>query len=1670
MKSVLSSFDVLRTLRRAKNEYSCIVQEPQSRANLVLRVVKSPALECDYQSLSQFYAWSQTQSHPHLGRVIQAGIGPRQELYWTRHLGELCKVINVDTLIRDLVSGVSFLHANGYLHRHIRPPNVFTFEGRFQLVDARPWERLSLSEASPVDIHFTAPETIRGRPHSEAADLYSLGATLYFFIVGRTLFEDIDLEILKSKYLLAVPQRLQDLNIANDRMAFAIDRMVSRNPANRIEGFKSLRSWINQSDCAASVAPFIGRETELFAILQQKSRTSFTCAVTSVEGAVGIGKTRFLDELSRRSHFYGLDFILGKCSGSDVGLEPVKAALSQLMHAPFRSKEQIREAVEKYCPLVAEFLGTDIASNDITQTSSQILISDLVSLISHLSRTRPIVVAIDDVHWASSATKAFVVQFCLRRRDISGSILLTSISSSPETDWFKQLIDEIHIDNFRMFCLLPLSENDSAKVVSTLGVPIGHTERNQVLTNAGGSPFFLSLLSLKGRTVETQAALWLTSAFGCLEPNALILVRFLSLFDVPVPQKAIQNSIALSDEDFRLALFSALRADLIDQRVGGLSLRHRSSLQRPIYLSIPIRTRLKYHALAFQNLLDTNIPREIVATHAIKGQCYEAAIPICLEAARKFKARDEFVASLEHYRAANKAAVALGKKLPFGDQMQIADCYVRLGRHKQARAMYKMLLDLAAGPDSDPSLKPILYAKLGRPELRATNNQRMQLYSLALRQMPRDAETRVLLYGLIAQTLVRMGKLKQAQAAADKTLSCCPSDAGQLRFTAMATRGLVCLHAGRFQDAIGCFRTIRLTQSTFSMGVMTNCALSLEYMGNLRGAEMWLRRVRELADRTGHAFPQIMSANNLACVLKKQGRFREADVVFARAAERFTYFRSKDATFPADSLSIVKSDLALFHLECGRYALAGRQSRPPVYSEERTPMDNMSMGLSYCEVQLKMGRVLEAERTLVELGKFSLSDSPFFRVEFLLLLVQLKESDLGALRELKALVVGANAVEALHQRCRLFIVLTSSAAANDLAGAKIYAEEAFKIAKKNGYRPLLAQAMMLRGVASGHHREREHWLMQGFKLASEIGMPELVAESAYHIGVHLLKEGHFATGKEYLLKSTAITSELAEQIPTRYRSRYLGKAWRKDGRKRLEECVQRQGTGLPRIQSLSSIPYQENRFFSALYHVSVVASTASGADSFLSELLQALDAAVKRPIVLILAHDDRTAWNSTRVDLTDDLKKQVLTISSKARERAIFDYKDRSRTRGTIAWIPIRSAHYGGGFYVMCREHEIMVEREMEFLTVLGNVTGNALDQIDARSRSTPPPLEKNEFCGIIGKSRVIRELHRQIEIAAGNNATVLIEGETGSGKEVVARAIHKLSSRSAAAFIAVDCGAIPEGLIESELFGSKRGSYTGATTDRPGLFEAANHGTLFLDEISNTNLNVQAKLLRVLQEREVRRVGETRGRAVDVRLIAATNKSLMTLVQDGAFRQDLLYRLNVLHLTIPPLRNRREDIPLLAAHFLDRLNTTQKTNKVFSSTAFDAVLTHEFPGNVRELHNAVERGFFSANGKTISIIPLERAAGDAAIDDVKAWFQDLAAGRKNFWTAIHERYKRRDIPREKIVALVDLGLRATHGSYKDLASLFRVGNKGYRRLMDFLRRNDCLLDFRPYRQNPDAP
>jgi two-component system response regulator HydG len=243
---------------------------------------------------------------------------------------------------------------------------------------------------------------------------------------------------------------------------------------------------------------------------------------------------------------------------------------------------------------------------------------------------------------------------------------------------------------------------------------------------------------------------------------------------------------------------------------------------------------------------------------------------------------------------------------------------------------------------------------------------------------------------------------------------------------------------------------------------------------------------------------------------------------------------------------------------------------------------------------------------------------------------------------------------------------------------------------------------------------------------------------------------------------------------------------------------------------------------------------------------------------------------------------------------------------------------------------------------------------------------------GLIGESEALREVFNAIAKTASTSATVLITGESGTGKELVARSIHYSSSRASAPFVPVNCGGIPEGLLESELFGHVKGAFTGAIESRAGFFQTADGGTIFLDEISDTSLSMQTKLLRVLQDKEVYMVGASRSRKVDVRIIAATNKDLSSLVKKGIFREDLFFRLNVITIVIPPLRERGDDILLLAHHFVTKYaQEFSKPALRFSDNALQVLRNYYWPGNVRELENVIQRLVVMTDGDLIEVSDL---------------------------------------------------------------------------------------------------
>ena len=345
------------------------------------------------------------------------------------------------------------------------------------------------------------------------------------------------------------------------------------------------------------------------------------------------------------------------------------------------------------------------------------------------------------------------------------------------------------------------------------------------------------------------------------------------------------------------------------------------------------------------------------------------------------------------------------------------------------------------------------------------------------------------------------------------------------------------------------------------------------------------------------------------------------------------------------------------------------------------------------------------------------------------------------------------------------------------------------------------------------------------------------------------------------------------------------------------------------------------------------------------------------------------------------------------------------------------------------------------------------------------------------GTSTQIVELKKEIERVARSEAKVLITGESGVGKEVVAREIHARSHRANRPFVPVNCAGLPETLLESELFGHLKGSFTGAYRDKPGKLEAANGGTVLLDEVGEMTLRMQGLLLRFLETGELQKVGSERAvGTVNVRIIAATNRSLTDLIRTGQFREDLFYRLNVIHLILPPLRERRDDIPAMVRQFVEQ-HSQNNGHRVRGITpdAVAVMARYAWPGNVRELQNVIERLVVVGQHDVIDVEDLPASlrqvaelpspAGGAELSVVDDMYKQLTTNGQSFWSTVYPLYMQREITRSDVRNLVRKGLEESRGNYRIMLRLFNMESSDYKKFLNFLRKHQCQLPFKEFRQ-----
>ncbi len=424
--------------------------------------------------------------------------------------------------------------------------------------------------------------------------------------------------------------------------------------------------------------------------------------------------------------------------------------------------------------------------------------------------------------------------------------------------------------------------------------------------------------------------------------------------------------------------------------------------------------------------------------------------------------------------------------------------------------------------------------------------------------------------------------------------------------------------------------------------------------------------------------------------------------------------------------------------------------------------------------------------------------------------------------------------------------------------------------------------------------------------------------------------------------------------------------------------------------------------FEALSEIALTINTILDPDEVLERVLEVAVGTLEAERGFVLLHrpaDDELFEVRAQFNIAEDHLGEIMRISTSVVREVldsgdpilVFETENDGRYGSSesiviekiqsIACVPLRrkQQQIGAIYLDSVSRRGRFTPNHLPFLSAVANQAAVALENAelyqslrDENRRLRSEVQRMHGFEGIIGQSAAIREVFETMTRVLDTNVTVMLTGESGTGKELVARAIHYNGERKDKPFVAVFCGSLPEELLESELFGHKKGAFTGATSDKKGLFEAANGGTVFLDEVSELSPRMQTSLLRVLQEGEIKRVGDETMRHVDVRILSATNRPLEGLIEGNEFREDLFYRLNTIEIVLPPLRQRRSDIPLLANHFLDKYAVGSRSYvKGLSADALSALRIYPWPGNVRELENTIERAVVLSKGESIEAIDL---------------------------------------------------------------------------------------------------
>ena len=810
--------------------------------------------------------------------------------------------------------------------------------------------------------------------------------------------------------------------------------------------------------------------------------------------------------------------------------------------------------------------------------------------------------------------------------------------------------------------------------------------------------------------------------------------------------------------------------------------------------------------------------------------------------------------------------------------------------------------------------------------------------------------------------------------------------------------------------------------------------------------------------------------------------------------------------------------LAELYFVSGHYREAGDLVLN-ICGEGRDNASSFTIGHVYyvaAELNCYLGRLPEALRHIEELSRYGTAEAPLYEHELAEALRAriMAEQGLGeeALRKLAALDRAVTRKHWPYQMCivRLHIgeVLLQQGRAGE---AEKYGRNALRLARGMGAEPLKQRAHLLLGTIYSPCRGRSGETVKDRAKAVEQLDRCLCSDQQFvhqeslwraHAELSLLygEEGDLRRSFESAEKAYAHLCRMESQLPPEALVSFYTVFDRSRLKLELLGAIEK-----GRVQRLIPAevegPGLDDRNARTLQRLSAAITSAEDLDDLLEALLDQLLPVLGMTRAFVYLCEEpggklrpvkSRGLGGVNLDERGSVYREVvekvfreetpLISADCRRDPRIVNSLTRSGGRGSLMCAPLKAP--GRVIGVLCAEHGTPVDSIAEPVIGLFATACSlaALGIAHMLVRPHPPAIhfaaagarfdDSDPYPEIVGESHAIRALKERIELVANSGQDVLITGESGTGKELVARAIHRSSPGKKGPLISVDCGALSESLVESELFGYRRGAFTGALEDRPGCFEAADGGVLFLDEVGNLPLTVQVKLLRVTQEREVRRIGEMHTRKFKIRIITAANRNLLDEVRAGRFREDLYYRIRILEIHLPPLRERREDIPLLIDWFLKSCAREKGFYKQVRPKAMDLLLRYSYPGNVRELGSMIRGIYYNVKGTSIDVgdLPPEVCCGRFSgllvdQDPAERIYHAIVEGQGDFDEMVKIPFLDHQINVEIVRGVIVKALRETFGNYTRAFGILRVPERRYSSTLQFLKRHRCYVDYRSFRR-----